>query len=254
MSMSKISYIRIDHHVWWWRGDELWLSGVSVDFLDYRAAENLRSAGIDHWKTVKVDNHPSEPLAALGEVYCQVVHKITQRFGPIENIGHLLAGMLFKLPIKARQDEFRSKFEVDDTNFTLPDSVVLKAQDIRDLEALCCAKLLELGQTERKTETTKRPYKIGYDHDLESDAPDVHPRWLQKKMARVFRNFFKKAGGEYECVDNFRYARVGYQAEMNEYISDKNNGCCGSYDCEITITHPYSGEKCLVLWGFNYGH
>lgn len=49
---------------------------------------------------------------------------------------------------------------------------------------------------------------------------------------------------KYECCDNFRFARVDNQKEVNAYYDAKNHGCCGFYDVE------FSG----IMFGFNYGH
>jgi hypothetical protein len=51
------------------------------------------------------------------------------------------------------------------------------------------------------------------------------------------------------CIDNYRFAELGDEAEEETYEGAKSVGCCGSFDMEVT--HP-NGKRMLI--GCNYGH
>jgi hypothetical protein len=53
---------------------------------------------------------------------------------------------------------------------------------------------------------------------------------------------------DYECADNFRYARKSNAEEMAVFEQKDREGCCGSYVREIEV-----GDE-TIIFGFNYGH
>lgn len=50
------------------------------------------------------------------------------------------------------------------------------------------------------------------------------------------------------CVDNHRWAALDSRADMRRYRRQRDKGCCGSHDEEISIL----GRKFMIGW--NYGH
>jgi hypothetical protein len=52
----------------------------------------------------------------------------------------------------------------------------------------------------------------------------------------------------FENADNYRVADTSIPSQVAAYEIQRNKGCCGSYDKEIT----YGTRKIMV--GFNYGH
>lgn len=50
------------------------------------------------------------------------------------------------------------------------------------------------------------------------------------------------------CVDNERFAYLDLSTQVEDYLVQKNSGCCGEFDALISI-----GGK-LALIGCNYGH
>lgn len=55
--------------------------------------------------------------------------------------------------------------------------------------------------------------------------------------------------GDYEYCDNFRYARLGNEAQEAAYEEAREGGCCGF--CDVTL-HVKQGV--VLLFGFNHGH
>lgn len=53
-----------------------------------------------------------------------------------------------------------------------------------------------------------------------------------------------------ECVDNHRFAYLDDEIGMQEYEVARLQGCCGSFDVEITIGSDF--RKAVI--GYNYGH
>jgi len=50
------------------------------------------------------------------------------------------------------------------------------------------------------------------------------------------------------CIDNHRFSFLSNDKEMNKYEMQKDSGCCGSFDEEITICNM------PAIIGCNYGH
>jgi len=55
-------------------------------------------------------------------------------------------------------------------------------------------------------------------------------------------------GDEFDCTDNYRYARQSDSVEVGSYDRLSAQGCCGCVDVLLTVL----GEE--ILYGFNYGH
>jgi len=71
--------------------------------------------------------------------------------------------------------------------------------------------------------------------------------WIDQQM-RTFWNLNCEEG--YDCVDNSRLARQSDAADMAEYETAANSGCCGFYEGEFGP----SPEGHTYAFGFNYGH
>lgn len=52
-----------------------------------------------------------------------------------------------------------------------------------------------------------------------------------------------------EYVDNYRWAVIGDPKQMDEYNKRAEQGCCGSFDGEVT-----GPDGLAYLVGCNYGH
>lgn len=50
------------------------------------------------------------------------------------------------------------------------------------------------------------------------------------------------------CIDNTRFAWVDDPKALKEYHEQASQGCCGSYDTEVSI----NGRRAMI--GCNYGH
>ena len=50
------------------------------------------------------------------------------------------------------------------------------------------------------------------------------------------------------CVDNHRFAFLDDAEAMSEYEAQRDGGCCGFFDREVTV----AGRKAMI--GCNYGH
>lgn len=77
-----------------------------------------------------------------------------------------------------------------------------------------------------------------------------YDNWVQRygqDVADHLETWFSENDG-YECMDNFRVARVGNWQEEMAYEVQKNSGCCGVYDDEIEI------DDVKYRVGFNHGH
>lgn len=70
------------------------------------------------------------------------------------------------------------------------------------------------------------------------------------KEKTIINNIISKIidDNNYECADNFRYARIGDKFQEHIYQEIQDSGCCGFYDKEIDV----DGIKYKI--GFNYGH
>jgi len=51
-----------------------------------------------------------------------------------------------------------------------------------------------------------------------------------------------------DCVDNYRIADVSKRKDMRRYRKQRDSGCCGSVDKEVSIM----GRKFMI--GINFGH
>jgi hypothetical protein len=72
---------------------------------------------------------------------------------------------------------------------------------------------------------------------------DKAPKFVDQWFDEMYES------GEYECMDNYRWAEVGDAFAEEDYEGQKASGCCGSHD--TVITGP-DGSRFRV--GFNYGH
>lgn len=75
---------------------------------------------------------------------------------------------------------------------------------------------------------------------LNTDIPDFESKdaafaWMEEQV-------------DDPCVDNYRFAFEDDTQAMAEYRDIESNGCCGSFDREITI----AGKPAMI--GCNYGH
>lgn len=59
----------------------------------------------------------------------------------------------------------------------------------------------------------------------------------------------EQISADYECVDNWRVARVGSTPQMRRYNRQVHKGCCGSKDFRLI-----GPDKKQYTLGFNYGH
>ena len=68
---------------------------------------------------------------------------------------------------------------------------------------------------------------------------------------KFIQNWFDdmEISGEYENIDNERFAQAGDPVEVAAYEKKRNTGCCGAIDQILA-------DDCGHLWlaGFNYGH
>lgn len=55
------------------------------------------------------------------------------------------------------------------------------------------------------------------------------------------------------CIDNDRFAWLG-DFDFSEYNEKSENGCCGSEDRLVLITHPDWDHRQIAVIGCNYGH
>lgn len=70
----------------------------------------------------------------------------------------------------------------------------------------------------------------------------------RKKIFEIIKKIIEDSNNYYECVDNYRYARIGDKYQEHLYQVAEERGCCGFYDKEIEV----EGIKYKI--GFNYGH
>lgn len=69
---------------------------------------------------------------------------------------------------------------------------------------------------------------------------------MNKKALETLRQLIQENSLEY--ADNFRVCKVGDPEGEQAYMDKQQNGCCGSFDREVTI----DGEAWMV--GCNHGH
>jgi hypothetical protein len=114
--------------------------------------------------------------------------------------------------------------------------------------------LINLENLKKDFETQKLKKQDDYRKTLdflnkkEKDFKDIV--YSSDKIKKKIMNEISKIieTDNYECADNFRFAKVGDKYQEYFYNLAKENGCCGFYDRQIYI----KGE--LYLIGFNYGH
>jgi hypothetical protein len=89
--------------------------------------------------------------------------------------------------------------------------------------------------------------KVGYHYEVASTVRHW-PKEQQAAVDEFLKRTLEKGENEYECADNFRYARASMPEEIASYKRLEAEGCCGSFDEEINVTQE------VIKVGFNYGH
>lgn len=78
--------------------------------------------------------------------------------------------------------------------------------------------------------------------------PKSWPEDLRTALAATLEAFWEEHEGDYDDVDNHRFARAGDSEEVKKYVEARKTGCCGQFD------EVWPMGDVLVLYGFDHGH
>lgn len=79
--------------------------------------------------------------------------------------------------------------------------------------------------------------------------PGLNVKQLTPDELQTIEVWHHENPGDFEHIDNYRYAHANNLEEELAYYEQQTNGCCGFVDVELTLPN---GE--ILLYGFNYGH
>lgn len=75
-----------------------------------------------------------------------------------------------------------------------------------------------------------------------------HDPYTADVLRLIMNDLIGQYEGQYECVDNVRFATVSDPEEVAAYELAVAQGCCGSVDRAAVI------DGRVYLFGFNHGH